>query len=213
MESIIKVDKVIKKFGSDIALSNVSIEFARGKIYGIVGRNGSGKTVLFKTIIGFLKPTSGRVIVGGKEIGKDTDFADNIGIIIETPGFLSAYSGYKNLEYLASIKNIIGKKEIKESMERVGLDPNSKKKVGKYSLGMRQRLGIAQAIMENPDILLLDEPMNGLDNQGVEDVREILLNLREEGKSIILASHNKEDIEVLCDEVYEMDHGKLTVSE
>ncbi|MEH2932834.1 ATP-binding cassette domain-containing protein [Candidatus Ventrimonas sp. KK005] len=213
MESIIKVDKVIKKFGSDIALNNVSIEFERGKIYGIVGRNGSGKTVLFKTIIGFLKPASGRVIVDGKEIGKDTDFADNIGIIIETPGFLSSYSGYKNLEYLAGIKNIIGKEEIKESMERVGLDPNSKKKVGKYSLGMRQRLGIAQAIMENPDILILDEPMNGLDNQGVEDVREILLNLKDEGKSIILASHNKEDIEVLCDEVYEMDHGKLTFSE
>mgnify|MGYP004452462989 FL=1 len=213
MESIIKVDKVIKKFGSDIALSNVSIEFERGKIYGIIGRNGAGKTVLFKTMIGFLKPTSGGVIVDGKEIGKDTDFADNIGIIIETPGFLSSYSGYKNLEYLASIKNMIGGKEIKESMERVGLDPNSKKKVGKYSLGMRQRLGIAQAIMENPDILILDEPMNGLDNQGVEDVREILLNLKDEGKSIILASHNKEDIEVLCDEVYEMDHGKLIASE
>lgn len=213
MESIIKVDKVIKKFGSDIALSNVSIEFERGKIYGIIGRNGAGKTVLFKTMIGFLKPTSGRVIVDGKEIGKDTDFADNIGIIIETPGFLSSYSGYKNLEYLASIKNMIGGKEIKESMERVGLDPNSKKKVGKYSLGMRQRLGIAQAIMENPDILILDEPMNGLDKQGVEDVREILLNLKDEGKSIILASHNKEDIEVLCDEVYEMDHGKLIASE
>lgn len=213
MESIIKVDKVIKKFGSDIALSNVSIEFERGKIYGIIGRNGAGKTVLFKTMIGFLKPTSGRVIVDGKEIGKDIDFADNIGIIIETPGFLSSYSGYKNLEYLASIKNMIGEKEIKESMERVGLDSNSKKKVGKYSLGMRQRLGIAQAIMENPDILILDEPMNGLDNQGVEDVREILLNLKDEGKSIILASHNKEDIEVLCDEVYEMDHGKLIASE
>ncbi len=210
MESIIKVDNVIKKFGSEIALNNVSIEFERGKIYGIVGRNGSGKTVLFKTIIGFLKPTGGRIIVGGKEIGKDTDFADNIGIIIETPGFLSAYSGYKNLEYLASIKNRIGKNEIKKSMERVGLDPNSKKKVGKYSLGMRQRLGIAQAIMENPDILILDEPMNGLDNQGVKEVREILLNLKEEGKSIILASHNKEDIEALCDKVYEMDHGKLT---
>ena len=213
MESIIKVDKVMKKFGSDIALDNVSIEFERGRIYGIVGRNGSGKTVLFKTIIGFLKPSSGRVIVGGKEIGKDADFADNIGIIIETPGFLSAYSGYKNLEYLASIKNIIAKKEIKESMERVGLDPDSKKKVGKYSLGMRQRLAIAQAIMENPDILILDEPMNGLDNQGVKEVREILLNLKEEGKSVILASHNKEDIEVLCDEVYEMDHGKMTVLE
>lgn len=210
MESIIKVDNVIKKFGSEIALNNVSIEFEKGKIYGIVGRNGSGKTVLFKTIIGFLKPASGRIIVDGKEIGRDTDFADHIGMIIETPGFLSAYSGYKNLEYLASIKNIIGKKEIKESMERVGLDPNSKKKVGTYSLGMRQRLGIAQAIMENPDILILDEPMNGLDNQGVEEVRNILLNLKEEGKSIILASHNKEDIEALCDEVYEMDHGKLT---
>ena len=210
MESIIKVDNVIKKFGSEIALNNVSIEFERGKIYGIVGRNGSGKTVLFKTIIGFLKPTGGRIIVDGKEIGKDTDFADHIGIIIETPGFLSAYSGSKNLEYLASIKNRIGKNEIKKSMERVGLDPNSKKKVGKYSLGMRQRLGIAQAIMENPDILILDEPMNGLDNQGVKEVREILLNLKEEGKSIILASHNKEDIEALCDKVYEMDHGKLT---
>lgn len=209
MESIIKVDKVIKKFGSEIALNNVSIEFERGKIYGIVGRNGSGKTVLFKTIIGFLKPTGGRIIVDGKEIGRDTDFADHIGIIIETPGFLSAYSGYKNLEYLASIKNIIGKKEIKESMERVGLDPNSKKKVGTYSLGMRQRLGIAQAIMENPDILILDEPMNGLDNEGVSDVRNILLGLKEEGKTVILASHNKEDIEVLCDTVYELEHGRL----
>lgn len=210
MESIIKVDSVTKKFGADTALNNVSIEFYKGKIYGIIGRNGSGKTVLFKTIIGFLRPTNGRVLVEGKEIGKDTDFADNIGIIIETPGFLGSYNGYKNLEYLANIKNIIGKKEIRESMERVGLDPDSKKKVSKYSLGMRQRLGIAQAIMENPDILILDEPMNGLDNQGVEDVRGILLNLRDEGKSIILASHNKEDIEILCDEVYEMDHGNLT---
>ena len=210
MESIIKVDSVTKKFGADTALNNVSIEFYKGKIYGIIGRNGSGKTVLFKTIIGFLRPTNGRVLVEGKEIGKDTDFADNIGIIIETPGFLGSYNGYKNLEYLANIKNIIGKKEIRESMERVGLDPDSKKKVSKYSLGMRQRLGIAQAIMENPDILILDEPMNGLDNQGVEDVRGILLNLRDEGKTIILASHNKEDIEILCDEVYEMDHGNLT---
>lgn len=166
---------------------------------------------MFKTIIGFLKPSGGKVIVNGKEIGKDTDFADNIGIIIETPGFLSSYTGFKNLEYLAGIKNLIGKKEIRESMERVGLDPDSKKKVGKYSLGMRQRLGIAQAIMENPDILILDEPMNGLDHQGVEEVRKILQNLRDEGKTIILASHNKEDIETLCDEVYEMDRGKLTL--
>ena len=209
MESRIKVENVTKKFGEDTALDDVSANFEKGKIYGIIGRNGSGKTVLFKTIIGFLKPTSGRVVVEGKEIGKDTDFADNIGMIIENPGFLGGFNGYKNLEYLAAIKKVIGKKEIKESMIRVGLEPCSKKKVGKYSLGMRQRLGIAQAIMENPDILILDEPMNGLDKQGVEDVRKILLDLKEEGKTIILASHNKEDIEVLCDKVYEMERGRL----
>ena len=142
MESIIKVDKVIKKFGSDLALSNVSIEFERGKIYGIVGRNGSGKTVLFKTIIGFLKPTSGRVFVGGKEIGKDTDFADNIGIIIETPGFLSSYSGYKNLEYLASIKNIIGKKEIKRAWNGLDLIRAAKRKSENILWGCVKDLGL-----------------------------------------------------------------------
>ncbi len=204
MESIIKLEHVTKKFGADTALENISIEFEKGKIYGFIGRNGSGKTVLFKLIIGFLRPTSGKVLVHGKEIGKDMDFADNIGIIIETPGFLSRFNGYKNLEYLAGIKKSIGKKEIQKSMARVGLEPGSRKKVGKYSLEMRQRLGIAQAIMENPDILILDEPMNGLDGQGVEDVREILLGLKAEGKTILLASHNREDIERLCDEVYLM---------
>lgn len=209
MGEVIRVENVTKRFGDVTALDRINISFEAGKIYGIIGRNGSGKTVLFKTMIGYLKPTGGRVVVGEKEIGKDIDFADNMGIIIENPGFISRYNGYKNLEYLAAIRKIIGKEQIRESMERVGLDPDSKKKVGKYSLGMRQRLGIAQAIMENPDILILDEPMNGLDNQGVDDVRNILLKLREEGKTIILASHNKEDIEILCDEVHEMDHGKL----
>lgn len=209
MEEVIRVENVTKKFGEVTALNRINISFERGKIYGIIGRNGSGKTVLFKTIIGYLKPTGGRVVVRGKEIGKDIDFAENMGIIIENPGFLSGYTGYKNLEYLAGIRKIIGKEQIKESMRRVGLEPDSKKKVGKYSLGMRQRLGIAQAIMENPDILILDEPMNGLDNQGVEDVRGILLKLKEEGKTIILASHNKEDIALLCDKVYEMEHGEI----
>ena len=211
MTGIISVENLTKKFGDVTVLENINLNFERGKIYGIVGRNGSGKTVLFKLIIGYLRPTNGRVVVCGKEIGKDTDFADNIGIIIENPGFLSSYTGFKNLEYLAGIRNVISAEEIRESMERVGLDPGSNKKVGKYSLGMKQRLGIAQAIMENPEILILDEPMNGLDNQGVEDVREILMRLRDEGKTIILSSHNKEDIEILCDEVYEMDHGKLNV--
>lgn len=210
MAEVIRIENVTKKFGDVVALDRINISFEKGKIYGIIGRNGSGKTVLFKMMIGYLKPTGGRVVVGGKEIGKDVDFADNMGIIIENPGFLGRYTGYKNLEYLASIRKIIGKEQIRESMERVGLDPDSHKKVGKYSLGMRQRLGIAQAIMENPDILILDEPMNGLDNQGVNDIRNILLELRAEGKTIILASHNKEDIEVLCDTVYEMEHGKVT---
>ncbi len=209
MEEVIRVENVTKKFRDTTALDRINVSFEKGKIYGIIGRNGSGKTVLFKTMIGYLKPTDGRVIVDNKEIGKDIDFAQNMGIIIENPGFLSRYTGYENLKYLASIRRVIGKEQIRKSMERVGLDPDSRKKVGKYSLGMRQRLGIAQAIMENPDILILDEPMNGLDNQGVKDVRDILLGLKEEGKTIILASHNKEDIEVLCDRVYEMDHGRM----
>ena len=206
---IIHIENLTKRFGDVTVLENINLSFERGKIYGIIGRNGSGKTVLFKLIIGYLKPTSGRVVICGKEIGKDTDFADNIGIIVETPGFLGNYTGFKNLEYLASIRNVIGAEEIRESMERVGLDPGSRKKVGKYSLGMKQRLGIAQAIMENPEILILDEPMNGLDNQGVENVRGILMQLRDEGKTIILSSHNKEDIEILCDKVYEINQGKL----
>lgn len=209
MEEVISVENLTKRFGEVTALENVCLRFEQGKIYGIIGRNGSGKTVLFKSIIGYIKPTSGRVVVNGKEIGKDTDFAENIGIIIENPGFLGGYTGFKNLEYLASIRNVIDGAQIRESMEKVGLDPSSRKKVGKYSLGMKQRLGIAQAIMEEPQILILDEPMNGLDKQGVEDVRGILMRLRDEGKTILLASHNKEDIELLCDEVYEMDQGRV----
>lgn len=209
MEEVISVENLTKRFGEVTALENVCLRFEQGKIYGIIGRNGSGKTVLFKSIIGYIKPTSGRVVVNGKEIGKDTDFAENIGIIIENPGFLGGYTGFRNLEYLASIRNVIDGAQIRESMEKVGLDPSSRKKVGKYSLGMKQRLGIAQAIMEEPQILILDEPMNGLDKQGVEDVRGILMRLRDEGKTILLASHNKEDIELLCDEVYEMDQGRV----
>ncbi len=206
MTEIIRVENVTKRFGEVIALDRINISFEKGKIYGIIGRNGSGKTVLLKTMIGYLNPTDGRGVVGEKEIGKDIDFADNMGIIIENPGFLSRYTGYKNLE---AIRKLIGREQIRASMEQVGLDPDSHKKVGKYSLGMRQRIGIAQTIMENPDMLVLDESMNGIDNQGINDVRNILLGLKKEGKIVILASHNKEDIEVLCDTVYEMEHGRL----
>lgn len=208
-EVIIKVENVVRKFKENNALNGVSINFEKGKIHGIVGRNGSGKTVLFKCICGFMPMTSGKITVSGKVIGKDADIPDNVGLIIETPGFLPNYSGFKNLKLLACIKRKIDDKKIMETMERVGLDPKSKKHVNKYSLGMRQRLGIAQAIMEDPDILVLDEPMNGLDNEGVEEMRELFLNLRNEGKTILLASHNKGDIEYLCDTVREMDHGNV----
>ena len=166
--------------------------------------------MLMKCICGFVKPTSGTVFVDGKQIGKDCDFPDNVGIIIETPGFIPYYSGYKNLKLLADLNKKIGSDKIKETMKQVGLDPNMKRHVKKYSLGMRERLGLAQAIMENPDLLILDEPMNGLDKDGVADMRKYLLKLKEQGKTILIASHSAEDIEILCDTVCEMDKGELT---
>ena len=191
-------------------LRNVNATFDKGKIHGFIGRNGSGKTMLMKCICGFVKPTSGMVMVAGKQIGKDCDFPDSVGIIIETPGFIPYYSGYRNLKLLADLKGRIGKEEICRTMKTVGLDPDLKRHVRKYSLGMRQRLGLAQAIMENPDLLILDEPMNGLDKEGVADMREYLLDLKAQGKTILIASHSAEDIAVLCDTVCEMDKGVLT---
>jgi ABC-2 type transport system ATP-binding protein len=190
-------------------LDHVSIECEQGKIYGLIGRNGSGKTMLMKSILGFVHCDSGSIEVFGKTIGKDVDYAPDTGIIIETPGFIGYYSGYKNLKLLADIKRNIDDKRIREVMTFVGLDPNMKKAVRKYSLGMRQRLGLAQAIMEDPKLLILDEPFNGLDNEGVEEMRRCLLGLKKKGTTILLASHSKEDVGVLCDEVYQMEHGRI----
>lgn len=192
-------------------LKHINIAFEKGKIHGLIGRNGSGKTMLMKCICGFVLPTEGTVYVGGKQIGKDCDFPPNIGIIIETPGFIPYYSGYKNLKLLADLNKKIDGAKIKETMKQVGLDPELKRHVRKYSLGMRQRLGLAQAIMEDPELLILDEPMNGLDKDGVADMRQYLLKLKEQGKTILLASHSAEDISVLCDTVSEMDKGALTL--
>ena len=208
-QAMIEINNLEKQFKNKLVLKNINMKFFKVKIYGIIGRNGSGKTVLLKCNCGFLRPTSGHVSVNHKIIGQDIDFPQKLGFIIETPGFLMNYSGYKNLKYLASIKKEIDDIAIKEAMELVGLDPEDKKHVGKYSLGMRQRLGIAQAIREKPDILILDEPMNGLDKSGVEEMRKLFLKIQSEGKLILLTSHNKEDIDVLCDEVYEMDMGNL----
>lgn len=210
MDDIICVEGVSKDFKGARVLNNVNVSFEQGKIHGIIGRNGSGKTVLIKTICGFIHPDQGCVVVDGKVIGKEVDFPQNIGAIIEAPGFLPTVSAYKNLEYLASLRGVIGKDEIRKAISLVGLDPDDKKHVGKYSLGMKQRLGLAQAIMENPDILILDEPMNGLDNTGVSEMRKLLLQFKADGKTIIIVSHNSEDISMLCDTVHEMDRGILT---
>ena len=209
METCIEVQNVVKRFRDQVVLKNVSISFEKGQIHGIVGRNGSGKTVLFKCICGLMHPEEGVILVNGKRVGRDVDMPEDIGAIIEAPGFLPNYSGYKNLRFLANIRRKIGKEEILNVLKTVGLDPESRKHVGKYSLGMRQRLGIAQAIMEDPEILILEEPMNGLDNAGVQDIRALLLELKAQGKTILLASHNHEDIAALCDTVHEMDGGVL----
>lgn len=207
---IIDINNIDLTIGKTNILKNITVSFDEGKIHGLIGRNGSGKTMLMKCICGFIKPTGGEITVDGKRVGKDVDFPKNMGIIIETPGFIPYYSGYKNLKLLAGLNNKISKQEIKKSMEQVGLDPDLKRHVKKYSLGMRQRLGLAQAIMENPKILILDEPFNGLDKDGVADMRKYLLELKERGKTILIASHSSEDIEILCDTVCEMDKGVLT---
>ncbi len=192
-------------------LKNVNMRCVKGEICGIVGRNGSGKTMLMKCICGFVHPTEGEISVSEKKIGRDVDFIPDAGIIIEAPGFIPYYSGIKNLKLLASIQHKIGEEKIRDAMEVVGLDPDLKKPVKKYSLGMKQRLGLAQAIMEDPGVLILDEPFNGLDKEGVEEMREYFLKLKEEGKAILMASHSSEDIGILCDKVYEMEHGALTL--
>ena len=203
----ISIQNASKSFGQHKVLDNINLNCEKGFIYGIVGYNGSGKTVLFKSICGFLKPDSGVITINGKSNSDISDF--NLGVIIEAPAYISELSGMDNLSYLYEIKNKRNRKHLEEVMRIVGLDPLSKKKVSRYSMGMKQRLAIAQAIMEEQDILILDEPMNGLDKQGVEDMRNLFIRLKSEGKTILLASHNREDIDILCDYVYEIDSGKL----
>ena len=211
MEPAIIVENLYRSFGREEILHGIDHEFEAGRIHGIVGNNGSGKTVLMKCICGFLRPDKGQVTVNGQAVGKDVDFPDSCGVIIETPGFLPRLSGMQNLKILASLRKLAGTGEIRTAMERVGLDPDMKKPVAKYSLGMRQRLGIAQAIMEDPKVLILDEPFNGLDRAGVKDMRALLHTLNDEGKTILLSSHNQADIDELCETVCEMDGGRMTV--
>lgn len=207
---LIKLNNLGKSFDKEEVLKDINISFSHGNIYGIVGRNGSGKSVLFKCIAGLLKPSEGEIVVDDKILGKDMEFIESMGILIESPGLLSGYSAYQNLRLIASIKGLIGEEEIRESLKLVGLDPFSKKKVKDFSMGMKQRLGIAMAIMEDPELLILDEPLSGLDNKGVGEIRKLIIEMKEKGKLILLCSHNPEDINILADEVYEMNLGKLT---
>lgn len=206
---MIYVDHISKSFKNSTVLDDITLSFEDGHIYGIIGYNGSGKTVLFKCICGFLKYDAGKIIVNQKVIGQDIDMITDAGIIIEEPSFLKNKSAYQNLNFLYLLRNKSNKQHIFNVLEQVGLNPLDKKKVGKFSLGMKQRLAIAQAIMDNPSILILDEPMNGLDRNGIQEMRKLFLKLKSEGKTILLASHNKDDIDMLCDAVYEMDSGKL----
>lgn len=209
MDYSIVLEGVCKSFNDEIVLRNIHRKFESGKIHGIIGNNGSGKTVLMKCMCGFLLPDCGRVFVNNIEVGNDVDFPDDLGIIIETPGFLANKSGFENLLLLAALRKRISKGDVCNTMKQVGLDPAMKKSVSKYSLGMRQRLGIAQAIMENPNILILDEPFNGLDKLAVAKMRNIIKSLRDNGKTVILSSHNQDDIDELCDTVCEMDGGEM----
>lgn len=197
MMSLIELRNVSKSFKGLSLFENLSVSFEKGKIYGIVGHNGSGKSVLFKMMCGFVFPDQGSVIVNGEELGKNKRFPENFGIIIDKPGYLGDKTGFENLRYLADIQNKISDEKIKEILEKVGLSHTIMQKVKNYSLGMKQKLAIAQAIMEDQEILLLDEPFNGLDVDSVENIRDLLKSLNNQGKTIFLTSHNNEDIDIL----------------
>lgn len=207
--SEIEVNRVSLQMNKVWILKDISFSAKDGMIIGLVGRNGSGKTMLMKCLSGYIKPDGGNIIIDGKELYKDIEFPPSMGLILETPSFVPYYSGMKNLQLLASLQKKIDKDRIRHCMELAGLQPDSKRPVKKYSLGMRQRLAIAQAIMEEPQLLILDEPLNSLDEEGVEDIRSLLLDMKSKGKTIILSSHNKEDIHLLCDIVIRLKHGEV----
>lgn len=210
---MIEINELSKKIDNQEILKNINLKLESGKIYGFVGRNGSGKSILLKTICGFLKPNHGNVIINGVDIYKNGVFSKNTRALIDIPNYIPDLTGFENLSLLASIENIIGKEEIEQTLKLVNLYEEKDKKFKKYSLGMKQKLGIAQVLMENPDILILDEPFNGLDEISANKIREILINEKRKNKIILIATHIKEDIENLCDVIYEMNDGVINLKD
>lgn len=206
---MIEVKNISKKIKGNQVLSNISCNMETGKVYGIYGRNGSGKTMLMRCILGLIFVDEGYIKIDNYLIGKNIDFPKNVGAIIENPTFFPYATGFENLKILADIRKIISKDRIKEIMQKVGLDDKDKRTVSKYSLGMKQRLAIAQAIMEEPQLLVLDEPTNALDEQGVQMFRDIIIEEKKKGTLVLLASHNKEDIELLADVKIQMIDGRI----
>ncbi len=206
---MLEIKGLVKKFKNKIILDDINLKMDYGNIYGFIGTNGSGKSVFFKVICGFLKASKGSITINNKKIGKDLDFLPDLGVLIEKPGFIEEYDQFQNLKYLAKIKNKIDDKRINEILKLVGLDLNNKNKVKNFSLGMRQRLGIAQAIMEDQKIIILDEPFNGLDKEGAKQIKQLILKLKSPERLIMLTSHIEGDIDTLADHIYEFSDGKI----
>ncbi|SDL90193.1 ATP-binding cassette domain-containing protein [Sediminibacillus halophilus] len=207
--AFLEANHVSKQIKKEQVLADIDLSLHKGKIYGFRGKNGSGKTMLFRLLCGLIRASKGSVKVDGKTLGEDISFPPSVGVLIEYPGFLNGYTGFKNLKLLAEINKIVDDEKIKQSIRMVGLDPDDKRKYRKYSLGMKQRLGIAQAIMEEPELIILDEPTNALDSDGVEEIKKVLLDLKADGKCILIASHDKEELDYLSDEIFMMENGKI----
>lgn len=205
----INIDNISKSFDKGLVLNNINLYFESGKVYGLKGRNGSGKTMLLRAISGLILPDKGTIKIDDKILGDDLSFPPSVGVLIENPGYIPELSGKENLKNIADIKGVISDKEINEMMKYFDLEPESKKPVKKYSLGMKQKLGLCMAFMEDPELILLDEPMNALDEKAVNDLKDLILKKEKEGKLIIIASHDLEDLEELTDEIIEMQNGEV----
>lgn len=204
------VTKILK--GKKV-LDDICCTFTEGQVYGLMGINGSGKTMLMRAICGLITPTSGEVVINGKALGKELSFPESLGALIENPSFIDFYTGFENLQLIAKIKKVVSASQINDTLQKVGLEPGDKRKYKKYSLGMKQRLGIAAAIMELPDIVIFDEPLNALDEEGVKCFRNIIAELKEHGSIIILACHDRDELLFLSDHIYKIDQGRISTQE